>query len=109
MKTIRQPTVPARPPGEPPGQAATADVPSTAPRIDWAALRMAGRSCCCAAKPALVALLPPGPGRAHRTDLLLCMHHFRVSRRALAAASARVLDFDGKLVGPDNPGYLISA
>jgi hypothetical protein len=37
------------------------------------------------------------------------MHHFRVSRRALAAASARVLDFDGKLVGPDNPGYLISA
>jgi hypothetical protein len=111
MNAIRQPAVPARYPGELPGPAAAAvtHVARTAPSIDWAALRTAGRACCCAARPALIALVPPAPNRAHRTDLLLCMHHFRVSRRALAAARASVLDLNGTLVGPDHPGYLTDA
>ena len=95
---------------EPPAPAA---VPSpgtigpAAPRIDWDALRAACRSCCCPARPAVVALVPPGPGRPHRTDLLLCMHHFRGARQQLATAGASVLDMRGKLIDPSTPAYLV--
>jgi hypothetical protein len=34
--------------------------------------------------------MPPGPSRPHTTELLLCGHHYRVSRVALAAAKAVV-------------------
>ena len=34
--------------------------------------------------------MPPAAGRPHETELLLCGHHYRVSRAALAAAHARV-------------------
>lgn len=51
----------------------------------------AERACCCSAKPAVVAVLPPGPGRNHETDLLLCGHHYRASRDALRAAGATVM------------------
>jgi hypothetical protein len=51
----------------------------------------AERACCCPAKPAVVAVLPPGPGRDHPTDLLLCGHHYRASRQALELAGATVL------------------
>jgi hypothetical protein len=51
----------------------------------------AERACCCPAKPAVVAVLPPGPGRDHPTDLLLCGHHYRASRKALETAGATVL------------------
>jgi len=33
-------------------------------------------------------LIPAGPGRPYRVDLLLCGHHFRRSQWALAAAGA---------------------
>jgi|SRR5450755_2068346 hypothetical protein len=66
--------------------------------LDWDALRLAGRSCCCLAGPAIVAVMPPAPGRPHETDLLLCMHHYRASRHALVAAGATVLDLGGELV-----------
>lgn len=46
------------------------------------------RSCCCPARPAVLVVMPPVPARPHETDLLLCEHHFRVSRPALAAAGA---------------------
>jgi len=55
----------------------------------------AERACCCPAKPAVVAVLPPAPGRDHETDLLLCGHHYRESRRALEAAGAIVMAEDG--------------
>jgi hypothetical protein len=59
-----------------------------------AALATANRSCCCIATPAVVALIPASPGRPV-ADLLLCMHHYRASARALAGCGARVLDSTG--------------
>jgi len=63
--------------------------------IDWRAARRAARGCCCPARPVVIAVMPPAPGRPHPTDLLLCGHHYRVSRQALAAAGASVLNLDG--------------
>ncbi len=63
--------------------------------IDWRAVRRADRACCCPAKPVVIAILPPASGRPHPVDLLLCGHHYRVSRRALAAAGALVVDMQG--------------
>ncbi|HEX9064006.1 MAG TPA: hypothetical protein VF843_02800 [Streptosporangiaceae bacterium] len=77
-----------------------------AARVDWDALRSASHACCCPARPAVIALIPPAPGRPHRTDLLLCMHHFRGSRSVLAASAASVLDMQGKLIDPATPAYL---
>lgn len=64
------------------------------------AMWTAERACCCPAKPAVIALLPPGPGRDHATDLLLCGHHYRATRRALDAAGAAILDETGQAVLP---------
>ncbi len=58
----------------------------------------AERACCCPAKPAVVAVLPPAPGRDHETDLLLCGHHYRASRGALEAAGATVMAEGGQPV-----------
>jgi len=41
-------------------------------------------------------IMPPAAGRPHSVDLLLCGHHYRVSRKALAKASAFVLYLPGK-------------
>jgi hypothetical protein len=60
----------------------------------WAA----ERACCCSARPAVAAVLPPGPGRNHATDLLLCGHHYRSARHALAAAGATIVDELGQPV-----------
>jgi len=68
---------------------------SAADLIDLHAARQAGRSCCCPAKPMVVAVMPPAPGRPHPTELLLCGHHYRVCRQTLAAAGAAVTDLDG--------------
>ena len=51
-------------------------------------------------------IIPPAAGREHRTDLLLCMHHFRVSRAVLTAAGALVLGPDRELIPPDALAYL---
>ncbi|HEX9033299.1 MAG TPA: hypothetical protein VF834_15780 [Streptosporangiaceae bacterium] len=78
-------------------------------RIDWDGLRKAARACCCPAQPAVMVVIPPAPGRGHRTDLLLCMHHFRMSREALTAAGAMVLGPDRELIAPDAVAYLPAA
>lgn len=49
-----------------------------------------GHSCCCPARPAVIAIMPPAVTRPHETDLLLCDHHFRKSRQALLAARATI-------------------
>jgi hypothetical protein len=63
--------------------------------VDLRAARRARRSCCCPARPAVIAVMPPRLGRPHQTDLLLCGHHYRASRQALAAAGATVVDIEG--------------
>jgi hypothetical protein len=52
-------------------------------------------ACCCPAKPAVRVIMPPSPARPHATELLLCAHHYRVSRAALAAAKAIVRELPG--------------
>jgi hypothetical protein len=48
------------------------------------------RACCCSARAVVQVIMPPSPTRLHRTELLLCGHHYQVSRQALAAAGATV-------------------
>jgi hypothetical protein len=54
-----------------------------------------GRACCCPAKAAVRVTMPSAPGRPGETDLLLCGHHYRVSRRALATCGAGVRELPG--------------
>jgi hypothetical protein len=68
--------------------------------VDWRAVGLANRACCCSSRPAVIAVMPPSPGRPHCTELLLCGHHYRRSRSALAAAGATVLDPSGRPVSP---------
>lgn len=76
--------------------------------IDWRAARRAGRSCCCAARPAVIAVMPPATDRPHPTELLLCGHHYRASRKALAAAGATVVDIDGTPVDCDDEAWSLA-
>ena len=50
------------------------------------------RACCCPARPVVRVIMPPIPGRPHAVDLLLCGHHYRISRQVLAGAGAAVYD-----------------
>jgi hypothetical protein len=59
---------------------------------------LADRACCCPARPVVIVIMPPAPGRPNPVDLLLCGHHFRVSQAALTAAGAAVYDDTGALV-----------
>ena len=54
-----------------------------------------GRACCCAARAAVQITMPPTATRPYETDLLLCGHHYRVSRRVLEAAHAAVRELPG--------------
>ena len=47
-------------------------------------------ACCCPARAMVQVVMPPTPARPHETDMLLCGHHYRASRAALAAARALV-------------------
>jgi hypothetical protein len=40
--------------------------------------------------------MPPTPQRPYPVDLLLCGHHYRVSRHALIGAGASIYDMPGK-------------
>ena len=61
-------------------------------------LALADRACCCPGHPAFRVILPPARGRPRAADLLLCRHHYRVSRATLRAAGATVYDEAGTLV-----------
>jgi len=82
-----------------PGQTGTG-LPK-ADAIDWRSARSAEHACCCSAKPAVIAVMPPTSGRPHETDLLLCAHHYRVSRQALDRVGAAVLTVVGMEVDDD--------
>ena len=55
----------------------------------------ADRACCCVARAVVRVVMPQTSGRPHETELLLCGHHYRVSRDALVAARARVEELPG--------------
>jgi hypothetical protein len=61
-------------------------------------LARANRACCCSAQPSVVVILPPVLSRAHRTELLLCMHHYRTARISLEIAGATAVDADGRIL-----------
>jgi hypothetical protein len=67
---------------------------------------LAGRACCCAARAAVQVTMPPTAARPHETGLLLCGHHYRVSRPALEAARATVRELPGT---PDDVAAWIDA
>lgn len=75
----------------------TTELPAPAP---------SGRACCCLAQAVVRVIMPPTPARPHGVDLLLCGHHYRVSRQALAAANASVTELPGAQPAllPDLPG-----
>ena len=54
-----------------------------------------GHACCCPARPAVRIIMPPTSSRPHSTELLLCGHHYRISRAALTAANAVVSELPG--------------
>jgi hypothetical protein len=71
---------------------------STAPCEPGLLIRPEGRddrACCCPARPVVQAIMPPSAERRHSVDLLLCGHHYRVSRPALAAAGASIFTLSG--------------
>ena len=49
---------------------------------------MDDRACCCPSHPVVRVIMPPTRDRTHPVELLLCGHHFRISRWTLAAAGA---------------------
>jgi hypothetical protein len=59
--------------------------------------RLADRSCCCPTLPVVRVLIPPTSVRP-QVDLLLCRHHYRVSRAALAARGAIAIDETGAVL-----------
>jgi len=65
------------------------------------ARRYADRACCCPAAPAVMVIMAPAPGRPTDTELLLCGHHYRSSKAALASTRATVLDMTGHRVTGD--------
>ena len=52
-------------------------------------------ACCCPAKATVRVTMPPTQARRYETDLLLCGHHYRASRTALAVARAVVRALPG--------------
>jgi hypothetical protein len=87
----------ALPVSQPALAAALAAPSGTVAHIAYAhALAAADRACCCTARPAVAVIMAAAPGRAHRTDLLLCMHHYRAARQALTGAT--VVDAAGHVL-----------
>jgi hypothetical protein len=54
-----------------------------------------GQACCCVAPAVVRVVMPPPAGRPDETELLLCGHHYRVSRAALTAARATMSELPG--------------
>jgi 5-methylcytosine-specific restriction endonuclease McrA len=50
---------------------------------------------CCLARPTVRVTMPPTQARPRPADLMLCGHHFRVSRAALAVVHAEVRALPG--------------
>ena len=70
--------------------AAVADTPgaTSEPGISLQAAFWHGQACCCAAKPAVLVIVPPSADREGPTELLLCWRHYVVSQHSLTASRA---------------------
>jgi hypothetical protein len=77
-------------PAGPPGTAAPAG-PKASP---------GDQACCCVARAVVRVIMPSAAGRPHETELLLCGHHYRVSRAALSAAHAQVEELRSSSAAP---------
>lgn len=55
----------------------------------------AHRACCCPDEAVVRIVMPPSPTRPQTTDLLLCAHHYRISRHALIVAEAAICELPG--------------
>ena len=58
------------------------------------------QACCCVARAVVRVVMPPTAARPYETELLLCGHHYRLSRAALSAAHASVHELAGNLADP---------
>ena len=56
------------------------------------------RACCCPARPVVTVVIPAAHGRPRPVDLLLCGHHYWVSRTTLHTVDADVYDKTGVLI-----------
>lgn len=70
-------------------------VPDVVPEDLTSAELGQSQACCCPAKPVVRVIMPPTTNRPHPTELLLCGHHYRVSRAALETANALVCNLGG--------------
>jgi hypothetical protein len=68
--------------------------------IDASSQVVLGPACCCPAKPVVRVIMPATAARRHSTELLLCGHHYRVSRQAFDAAGATVAELPGPAGSP---------
>jgi hypothetical protein len=71
-----------------------------APAPNGLAASLADQACCCVARAVVRVVMPSTANRPHETELLLCGHHYRVSRAALAAAHAGVHELAGNFDDP---------
>ena len=69
------------------------------------AASLADQACCCVARAVVRVVMPPTAARPHETELLLCGHHYRVSRAALSAAHASVHELAGNFADPSDWFY----
>ena len=76
----------------PAGRSATASALLHDDTIEAGSPVALGPACCCPANPVVRVIMPASAARHHRTELLLCGHHYRVSRQALAAANATIAE-----------------
>jgi hypothetical protein len=61
---------------------------------DWRQPMVADQACCCSARPDYLVVVPVSSSRDYPTDLLLCGHHYRVSRPVLASAGIAAFGLD---------------
>jgi hypothetical protein len=67
------------------------------------------RACCCPARPTVKVMMPATASRPTPVDLLLCGHHYHVSRQALAGAGARCEPLITPTNGQPAAGMMASA
>jgi hypothetical protein len=84
----------------PAGQGLAARRPLHDDTISDSAAAVAGPACCCPANPVVRVVMPAIAARPHPTELLLCGHHYRVSREALAAGGVTVTELRGPSGSP---------